>query len=52
LGRVAAEEENGASMQGIASICVEVEADVIEPLGDEVFVAGVEDVGVVEQEDS
>lgn len=31
-------------------VAVEVQADVVQPFGDQVFVAGVEDVGIVEQQ--
>jgi hypothetical protein len=33
------------------SACVEMKADVVEPFRDEVFVAGIEDIRIVEQQD-
>ena len=35
---------------GYGSVRVEIEADVVEPFGDQVFVAGIEDIGIVEQQ--
>ena len=41
---------NSFQIVGNGSVGVEVEADVVEPFGDEVFVAGIEDIGIVEEE--